>query len=128
MELTKYAQAIKNQLSFELSKSGSSLEEFETYLENLNTGEGAYKVAAITTKLLAKEAAPGPVDMAYDFAKGLPEFAMKGSLGIGAAAGLSMDEMDKSVDSVNRALDREREKVTLVRRLTENLKREHGIV
>ncbi len=128
MELTKYAQAIKNQLSFELSKSGSSLEEFETYLENLHTGEGAYKVASITTKLLAKEAAPGPIDMAYDFAKGIPEFAMKGSLGIGAAAGLSLDEMDKSVDSVNRALDREREKVNLVRRLTENLKREHGIV
>lgn len=56
-----------------------------------------------------------------------PELAFKASLGGGALAGLGLDEMDKSVDSLNKALEREREKVNLVRRITNNLKREHGL-
>lgn len=127
MELSKYAQAIKNELAFELDKQGSSLSEFEEALRNINTGEGVYKAASLALNIMQKEAAPGVVDLAYDAAKAIPETLFKGTLGAGAAAGLSLDEMDKSVESVNKALEREQEKVNLVRRLTQNLKREHGI-
>jgi hypothetical protein len=127
MEMTKYAQAIKNELAMELSKQGSSLDELEQALENINTGEGVYKVSALG-RLLMKSASTGITDIAYDAAKAVPEFAFKGSLGAGAAAGLTFDEMDKSVESVNKALEREREKVKLVQRITHNLKREHGLL
>lgn len=112
--MTKTAQAIKVELELMLNKQGSSLAEFEQALQTLNTGEGVYKVAA---------------DLAPSFGiSSIPELAIKGSLAGGAMAGLTMDEMDKSVDSLNKALDREREKVTLVRQITNNLKREHGLL
>jgi hypothetical protein len=118
MELTKYAKAIKAQLAQELSKKGSSLIELEGALQNINTGEGVHKIAFITTDMLKNfgNMVPGAV-----------ETGLKGSLTGGALAGLSMDEMDKSVEDVNNALAREREKINLVRHITENLKREHGL-
>jgi len=111
MELTKYAQAIKSQLIEELEKAGSSLEEFEHALMNINTGEGVYKVASDTKSMFGSVA----------------DLALKSSLTGGALAGLGLDEMDKTVNDLNKSLDREREKVNLVRRLTNNIKREHGL-
>jgi hypothetical protein len=112
MELTKYAAAIKNELEMELHKRGSSILEFEQALSSINTGDGVFKIASTTTDILSS----------------IPEYALKGSLAGGAVAGLGLDEMDKSVESMNNALAREREKVNLVRRITHNLKREHGII
>ena len=126
MELTKYAQAVKSQLEADLHKIGSSLHEFEEALENINTGEGVFKVSKLSEKLIEKTA--GITDMATGALKGLPEIALKGSLVGGALTGLGFDEMDKSVDSLNKSLEREREKVNLVRRITENLRREHGLI
>lgn len=128
MELTKYAQAIKAELEMELSKRGSSLEEFEQALQSLNTGEGVFKVASFGGSVIAeKNAAEGGIGW-KGFAAALPEVALKGSMAGGALAGLTFDEMDKSVDSLNKSLEREREKVNLVRRITQNLKREHGFI
>ena len=125
MELSKYAQAVKSELAFFLEKQGSSLEEFEQALQNINTGEGVLKIA----KELNKSFKDRIIDRGFDVASGsLPEMALKGSLAGGALAGLGLDEMDKSVDFVNKALAREREKVHLVRRLTQNLKKEHGFI
>ena len=120
--MTKYAQAIKAELAFELSKQGSSLREFEEALQNINDGAGVYKVAKDSGGMLSNYIGKG-----MDFAGGLPEIALKGSLAGGALAGLTFDEMDKSVDSLNKSLEKQREKVNLVRRITENLKREHGL-
>jgi hypothetical protein len=114
MEMTKTAQAIKAELSLELQKQGSSLAEFEQSLQNLNTGEGVLKVA--------ENLAPS-----FSIAT-IPELAIKGSLAGGAMAGLTMDEMDNSVDVLNKALQKEREKIKLVRQITNNLRREHGLV
>ena len=123
MELTKYAQAIKNELAMELAKTGSSLHEFEEALGNINTGAGVYKVARDSGGMLSSYMGKG-----LDMAGGLPEFALKGSMAGGALAGLTLDEADKSVDVLNKSLEREREKVNLVRRITHNLKREHGLI
>jgi hypothetical protein len=114
MEMTKTAQAIKAELGLQLAKQGSSLENLEIALQELNTGEGVLKVA--------ENLAPS-----FGFAS-IPELAIKGSLAGGAMAGLTIDEMDKSVDSLNKSLDKEREKIKLVRQITNNLKREHGII
>ena len=123
MELTKYAKAIKNELEMELQKNGSSLAEFEQALKNINTGEGVYKVASDAGGILHNY-----VGKSLNVAGGIPEFALKGSLAGGALAGLTLDEADKSVDMLNKSLEREREKVNLVRRITHNLKREHGLI
>ncbi len=124
--MTKYAKAIKAELAMELSKQGSSLAEFEAGLAALNTGEGVLKIANAGAGMLQ-----GYMNKGLDFGVGtvgsLPEMALKGSLASGAMAGLTLDEMDQSVDSINKALAKEREKIHLVRRVTENLKREHGI-
>lgn len=124
--MTKYAKAIKAELAMELSKQGSSLAEFEAGLATLNTGEGVLKIANEGSKMLQ-----GYMNKGLDFGVGtmssIPEMALKGSLAGGAMAGLTLDEMDQSVDSINKALAKEREKIHLVRRVTENLKREHGI-
>lgn len=169
MKLTKYAKAIKNQLSFELQKQGSSLENFEQILQNINTGEGVYKFAEETLGLFkqanqdkAKEQSnflqskpfgalggafggtlgflgAGPLGGVAGAAIGqsagnvlgaIPEAmetGLKGSLAGGALAGLGVDEMDKSIEIMNKALEKEREKLNLVRRVTENLKKEHGL-
>ena len=119
MELTKYAQAVKAELAMELAKQGSSLAEFEEALQNINTGEGVYKIAVATG---------GITGNLVGAAASIPEFAFKGSLAGGALTGVTLDEMDKSVHDVNKSLEREREKIKLVRRITENLKREHGII
>jgi hypothetical protein len=118
MELTEYSNAIKTELALELAKKGHSLEDFEKGLQSLNTGEGVLKVASMEAGLL-----PGVLDGVRQ-APGLifKTFAAGGALG-----GLAADEMDNSVEELNKSLDREREKVRLVRRITENLKREHGI-
>ena len=129
MELTKYAQAIKAELEMELTKRGSTLAEFEQSLQTLHTGEGVFKVASFGGSVIKesqeKQAEGGSL---YNFAKAIPEAALKGSMAGGALAGLTFDEMDKSVDSLNKSLEREREKVNLVRRITQNLKREHGFI
>jgi hypothetical protein len=125
MELSKYAQAVKIELAYTLQKQGSSLAEFEEALQNINTGAGVFKIA----KELGDSFKDKMLNRSFDIASGsLPEMAFKGSLAGGALAGLGLDEMDKSVDSLNKALDSEREKVHLVRRITQNLKREHGLI
>jgi len=125
MELSKYAQAVKNELALTLQKQGSSLAELEEALQNINTGDGVLKVA----KELGDSFKDKMLNRSFDIASGtIPEMAFKGSLAGGALAGLGLDEMDKSVDSLNKALDSEREKVHLVRRITQNLKREHGLI
>jgi hypothetical protein len=126
MELTKYAQAIKNELAMELAKQGSSLEEFEHALANVNTGEGVFKIANDSSALISKYMDQG-ISRGLSDMGSLPGLAIKGSLAGGALAGLTFDEMDKSVDQVNRALQRERQKVDLIRKITNNLKKEHGI-
>jgi hypothetical protein len=122
MKLGKYAQAVKNQLEEELLKQGSSLEEFEHSLQNIHHGEGVFKVAVFGEKMMEQTAAKG-----LGMLGSIPELAFKSSLTGGALAGLSMDEMDSSVEQLNKALAREREKINLVNRLTNNLKREHGL-
>jgi hypothetical protein len=122
MKLSKYAQMIKNELALELAKHGSTLEDLEKGLKNLNTGEGALKVAAelnLVHDFVAKPLA-GAVTS-------LPGWALNASAAGGAAAGLTFDELENSVVDLNRALDREREKVHMVKKLTENIKKEYGI-
>ena len=114
MEMTNTAMAIKAELEMQLAKQGSSLENLEKALSALNTGAGVFKVA--------EELGPS-----FSLSS-IPELAIKGSLAGGALAGLTMDEMDQSVNTLNASLDREREKIKLVRQLTNNLKREHGLI
>ena len=114
MEMTKAARAIKAELELQLMKQGSSLVKFEQALKELNTGDGVLKVAE-------------ELNSSFGLSS-IPELAIKGSIAGGALAGLTMDEMDQSVNSMNMALDREREKIKLVRQITNNLKKEHGLV
>jgi hypothetical protein len=122
MKLSKYAQMIKNELALELAKHGSTLSDLEMGLKNLNTGEGVLKVAgelSLVQDFVAKPLA-GAVTS-------LPGWALNASAAGGAAAGLTFDELESSVVDLNRALDREREKVHIVKKLTENIRKEYGI-
>ena len=121
MKLTKYAQLIKNELAMELAKCGSSLENLEQSLGKLNTGEGVLKTASELNLLQDFVTRP----MAAGFSS-LPALAFNASAAAGSAAGLTFDELENSVVDLNRALDREREKVHMVKKLTENIKKEHG--
>jgi hypothetical protein len=125
MEMSKYAKAIKAEIALELEKQGSSLLAFEEALKNINTGEGVLKTAIFGSSLMPRYVTKG-VDTVVDSVTDLPELALKGSLAGGAMAGFTLDEMDRSVEGIDKALEREREKVKLVRRVTENLRKEHG--
>lgn len=106
----------------QLSKQGSSLEEFEAGLRKLNSGEGVLKVASelnLMNDYLLRPMA--------GVAGSLPGLAFNASAAAGSAAGLTFDELESSVLDLNRALDREREKVHMVRKLTDNIKKEHGL-
>jgi hypothetical protein len=114
MELSKYAQAIKSELVFELQKIGYTISDFEHALQNLNTGQGVLKTAGITEDLMNQ-------------AKSLPETVFKTSIGAGALGGFTMDDMESSVDRMNKAISNEKAKLELIQRLTNNLKRDHGL-
>lgn len=122
MKLSKYAQMIKNELAMELAKTGSSLSDLEDGLKNLNTGDGVLKVAAELN--LMQDFVARPLAGAVT---SLPGWALNASAAGGAAAGLTFDELEGSVVDLNRALDREREKVHMVKKLTENIRKEYGI-
>jgi hypothetical protein len=122
MKLTPYAKIVKAELAMELEKIGSSLEEFEKNLSTLNTAEGAIKVASDVN--LMHEYALKP---AMGMASGLPGLAFNASAAGGAVAGLTFDDMENSVVELNKALERERQKVHMVRTLTHRLKQEHGL-
>jgi hypothetical protein len=122
MKLSTYGKMIKAELAMELAKCGSSLDRLEAGLRNLNTGEGVLKTASELNLLQDFVAKPlaGAVGS-------LPGLAFNASAAAGSAAGLTFDELESSVLDLNRALDREREKVHMVRKLTDNIKKEHGI-
>ena len=121
MKLTPYAKIVKAELSMNLEKIGSSVSQLEENLKNLNTADGAVKVAADVNMLnqFAGALAGG--------ATSLPGLAMNASAAGGAVAGLTFDEMENSVLDLNHALDRERQKVHMIRNLTAKLKQEHGL-
>jgi hypothetical protein len=123
MELSKYAAAIKAELTMELSKIGSSLAEFEQGLQTINTGEGVFKVAADGGNMMMG-AGLGNI---FGSVSSIPEYAFKTSLAGGALAGLSASQMSDSVSHVNDALKHQKAKVDLVRRLTAKLRAEHGL-
>jgi hypothetical protein len=123
MKLTKLAQIIKSELMLELQKKGSSLTELESNLKILNTGEGVYKLAGASDSLLRDFV----VRPSMGAAAGLPGLAMNMSAAGGAAAGLTFDGLESSVLDLNSSLSREREKVDMIKRLTYNLKKEHGL-
>ena len=123
MKLTKLAQIIKSELMLELQKKGSSLTELESNLKILNTGEGVYKLAGSSDSLLRDFV----VRPSMGVAAGLPGLAMNMSAAGGAAAGLTFDGLENSVLDLNSSLSREREKVDMIKRLTHNLKKEHGL-
>jgi hypothetical protein len=122
MKLTPYGKIIKAALAAELEKSGSSILEFEKNLTELNTAEGAVKVAS-------------DLNMMHEFvtrpmagvAGSIPGWALNTSAAAGAAGGITFDEMENSVGELNNALARERQKVHMIRNLTHKLKQEHGL-
>lgn len=122
MKLSAYGQMIKAELAMELEKAGSSLAELEAGLKNINTAEGAMKVASDLN--LMQDFVTRP---AIGAASSLPGLALNASAAGGALAGMTFDEMDRGVVDLNSALDRERQKVLMIKRLTHNLKKEHGI-
>jgi hypothetical protein len=122
MKLTKIAEEIKKTLTLELAARGVTPMEFEEKLASLDSGEGVLKVA-IDLNLLQDyvgKPALGAIGQ-------LPSFALNASAAAGAAGGITFDELENGVVDLNKTLDREREKVQLVRRLTENLRKEHGL-
>jgi hypothetical protein len=123
MKLTKLASMIKAELEMDLQKRGSSVPELESALQSLNTGEGVYKLANDNGGILSDFVMrPG-----LNAVSGLPGLALNASAAGGAVGGLTFDELEKNVGDLNQALEREREKVRMVRRLTDNLKREHNL-
>jgi hypothetical protein len=122
MKLTKLAQIIKNELAFELEKQGKTLANLEESFNNLNTGEGVLKLAS-ELNLMNDFVAKPLSGMASSF----PGLAVNASAAAGGAAGITFDELENSVVDLNRALDREREKIHMVKKLTENIKKEYGL-
>ena len=124
MKLTKLAQALKTELALELAKQGQTLQDFDQMLKTINTGEGVLKIAVAQDKIM-NDMVGGPLSR---MGGSMGSLALNASLASGAAAGLTLDEMDGSVDMLNKSLEKEREKIKMVKRLTANLKREHGLV
>ncbi len=122
MKLTKLAEELKTELLLELAKQGSTPWDFERALGQINTSEGVLKVATELNLLQDYLVNPGARAL-----QSIPGLAMNASAGAGAAAGMTFDELEKGVLDLNHSLDRERQKVHMIRRLTDNLKKEHGI-
>jgi hypothetical protein len=120
MKLTKYGENVKIGLAIELEKIGSSIFELEHALQNLNTVDGMKKMAFLGEKLLS--------EVSTEAIKAAPEALLKGTLAGGVVSGMAFDELDKSVEEANKAILKEQEKINLVRRMTENIKKEHGLL
>lgn len=122
MKLTKIGQLIKNELAFELEKQGKTLYDLEKSLLGMNTGEGAFKLANELN--LMNDFVAKPLS---GIVTSFPSLAVNASAAAGGAAGITFDELENSVVDLNRALDREREKVHMVKKLTENIRKEYGL-
>jgi hypothetical protein len=119
MKNTKYGEKIKLALATELQKIGLSIFDLEDALSKLNTTEGISKTADIGGKLID--------NVTSGAATGIPEALIKATLAGGVVSGMTFDELDKSVEETNKAILREQQKVNLVRRMTANIKKEHGL-
>jgi hypothetical protein len=122
MKLTKFAEELKEAFILELAAHGISPGAFEESLQRINTAEGSMKVAQDLN--LMQDYLIRPTSAALGQ---LPGMALNAAGAGGIAAGITFDELERGVVDLNHALDREREKVQMVRRLTHNLKKEHGL-
>jgi hypothetical protein len=120
MNITKYGEKIKIALATELQKIGLSIFDFEKALQGLDNPEGISKTADIGSKLLE--------NVSTSATTGIPEALLKATLAGGVVSGMTFDELDKSVEETNKAILREQQKLDLVRRMTANIKKEHGLI
>ena len=127
MELPDSAKLVKEALATLLEKEGRSIYDLEDALMGLGTGKGVVEFAKVAS-CITKEAF-----FTFDTAKLLGSVGdvaaagVKLPVGLGASAGLIASEASDYNRALYNALDKERQKVEMLRNVTANLKREHGI-
>ncbi len=89
---------IKTELKTLLEKSGHSLEDFEHALKNINTADGAIKLATLSKQAVIGElfsAAKSGLGAAGSLVGGLADIGILGTAGIGTALGAGALAIDR---------------------------------
>lgn len=116
---------IKVGLAQHLEKQGSSLEEFEQSLANLNTMEGVSKTANFLESIgnLGSDAVKGIGGMAAK----APELALLSALMVGSAGGAGVYGMGKHMEDQDKKFADKEQEAQRIRSLTDRLKSDYGI-
>jgi len=114
---------LKLGISQHLEKQGSTLEEFETSLSNLNAAEGAVKVAELMQSMLEMEKNAG----IWDLLKTIPEMGVTSAIGLGSMAGAGMYGLHSYIDNQDKDVAKRKAEVDRVKTLTDRLKQDYGL-
>jgi hypothetical protein len=121
---TEIFDLLKLALAAELEKQGSSLEEFEKGLGEIEEIE---KTAAFDPISAGVGAAGSVVKGLAGLLKAAPELAVTGALMTGGLAGGIAYGANKHIKNQDKKFDNDQNEINRVRALTEKLKAEHGI-
>lgn len=114
---------LKLGISQHLEKQGSSLDEFETSLSNLNAAEGAVKVAELMQSMLEMEKNAG----IWDLLKSIPEMGVTSAIGLGSMAGAGLYGLQSSIDGQDKDINKRKAEVDRIKTLTDRLKQDYGL-
>ena len=112
-------QIVRNTLALNLMKQGHTLDDFESALSRLNTGEGVLDVVKMASGTM-----PDPVGGALSLAGniGLPL-----TMGTGGLIGLGVDAAEGKVRQQNMKLHELRQNIEMLKRMKHNAQIEHHL-
>jgi hypothetical protein len=113
---------VKNVIAINLEKAGYSLQDFESALSTLNTGEGVLQVTKIASII------GNPITDTINGATSLVGGTfLPVTMGAGGLLGLGLDAADGTVKSQNKKLNDMRRSIDMMKKMKHNLATENGI-
>lgn len=122
--MTKAAELIKLSIATYLESQGSNLEEFEKSLAQVNTAEGAVKVAGVLDGMKDFTSILNP------FASAVPpslEMLAASALLTGSLGGATLYGADRHLQEQDKRLGERQTEVDRMKSLTDRLKTDYGI-
>lgn len=126
--------ALKLGIATHLEKQGSSLEEFETSLRDLNSEQGATKLAELLTAIANVEKVAfwgdigsGIAGFAGDTLKAIPEAGVTSAMILGTMGGAGAYGLKSYIDGEDKEISKKQQEVDRIKNLTERLKQDYGL-
>lgn len=120
---------LKVGLATQLQKQGSSLEELEAALSNIEHVNGMSKAAELLSKtaFFGEGAVDGIAGFGGNVLKSIPEWGMTTALMAGSLGGAGAYGIKKHLEGQDKEYSEKEQEVQRIKQLTERLKSDYGI-